>query len=871
MPTIWKSSEDNQLSRFGLEQFRPGQVDVIQSVMEGDDCLCVMPTGGGKSLCYQYPAVVRPGLVMVVSPLIALMKDQVDGLQELGIQAACINSSQTIDQQGEILRQTANGELDLLYVAPERLRSPRFLQTISDIEIQLLAIDEAHCISQWGHDFRPDYARLGNLRRKIGKPQTIALTATATDDVRKDILKQLELDECQVFVNGFARENLFLEVAAPVNIQDKNQRLTTFLHANPGAGIIYASTRKKCEEIVELLNRGSRKFGFYHGGMLPEDRKSVQERFMDGDVDVIIATNAFGMGIDKSDIRFVVHYNLPGTLEAYYQEAGRAGRDGNPSNCLLLFSQGDRFIQEFFIENAYPSPKSVEQVYQYLRSQSKDPVELTLGDLKNELNLSLAADGVGVCEQLLEKAGAIERLDTQDNLASVKLTGNLPSLVDMLPKEAKTQRRVLVEIEKLIGDQRNERLFFHPRQLVNAELELESIQRAIRQLNEKPFFDYIPPFRGRAVHVVDRSKNFSDWPIDFAGMNERKAMEFSKLQTIVDFAMSRRCRQCEILEYFGDSNSKPCHCCDNCRPTASLVPSLALPSHCHQAVCQCVRMALSGIARSRGRFGKSLVCQMLWGSKSAKVRKVGLEKLSTFGLLSFLNQSEIEALVESILAVHYAEQSEKKRFRPLINITESGISLMKGNLDLPENFPLKSELATKILFHLPSAADSAPKDLKNRLGGSELKIPESSPLENENHIRIDAADPLEMETRSLQNQLVKMEVKPTSGLSGAKQSNSAQKGKKDWEWTLELVQLGFEIPEILTIRNFDDHQFFNHLIEAIQNSPPSKLPSILGLVKRTCGCPDDLRPLSVEHFPKIFQASAAGFFEKYQESIDSIR
>jgi ATP-dependent DNA helicase RecQ len=324
MPTIWKSSEDNQLSRFGLEQFRPGQVDVIQSVMKGDDCLCVMPTGGGKSLCYQYPAVVRPGLVMVVSPLIALMKDQVDGLQELGIQAACINSSQTIDQQGEILRQTANGELDLLYVAPERLRSPRFLQTISDIEIQLLAIDEAHCISQWGHDFRPDYARLGNLRRKIGKPQTIALTATATDDVRKDILKQLELDECQVFVNGFARENLFLEVAAPVNIQDKNQRLTTFLHANPGAGIIYASTRKKCEEIVELLNRGSRKFGFYHGGMLPEDRKSVQERFMDGDVDVIIATNAFGMGIDKSDIRFVVHYNLPGTLEAYYQEAGRA-------------------------------------------------------------------------------------------------------------------------------------------------------------------------------------------------------------------------------------------------------------------------------------------------------------------------------------------------------------------------------------------------------------------------------------------------------------------------------------------------------------------------------------------------------------------
>ncbi|MEE2641920.1 MAG: ATP-dependent DNA helicase RecQ, partial [Planctomycetota bacterium] len=693
---------EKHLARFGIRAFRQGQRDVIESLFAGMDALCIMPTGGGKSLCYQFPSVVREGTTLVVSPLIALMKDQVDSLQALGINAACINSAQTAEEQGQTLRELAAGSLDLLYVAPERLRSSRFADAVQQTEIQLLAIDEAHCISQWGHDFRPDYARLGKLRERIGKPQTIALTATATGDVQEDISRQLQLEQPRVFVTGFSRDNLALNVAHPASIQDKNDRLSAFLDAHQGSGIVYASTRKKCEEISAFLSGQGRKFGFYHGGMMPEDREQVQDEFMSGKLDVIVATNAFGMGIDKPDIRFVVHYNIPGTLEAYYQEAGRAGRDGQPAECLLLFSSGDRFIQEFFIENAYPSRKMVEQVYEYLRSIERDPIEITLAEIRETLGLDLAPDGVGVCEQLLEKAGAIERLDTTQNLASVRLNGGRETYVELLPRDARTRRRVLRKIEALVGEVRDERIYFHPRQLVDDKLGITSINNAIRQMNELEFFDYISPFRGRALHVVDRGRKFGSWKIDFAEMNRRKELEYQKLRTMVDFSNSRRCRQIEILEYFGDSEQKLCGSCDNCKggPAGK---GRGIPARYLAGVYHTVRIVLSGVARCRGRFGRSMVCQMLWGSTSAKVSKAGMKKLSTFGLLSFLKQAEIEKLIDALIASSLIRQAEKTRFRPTIEIGELGKDVMTGQAKLPDHFEIGERLARKISLQFSQA------------------------------------------------------------------------------------------------------------------------------------------------------------------------
>ena len=250
-----------------------------------------------------------------------------------------------------------SSQYDLVYIAPERFRSPRFLQAIRGTQVQLLAVDEAHCISQWGHDFRPDYARLGRFRQAIGNPQTIALTATATPKVRDDFIQQLGLKAPQVFITGFSRPNLRYEVQRCESRRDKDQALRDLLQETSRPGIIYASSRDRCVEVAQEISRWTgQPAAAYHAGLERDERRRVQEDFMSGNIDVVVATVAFGMGVDKANVRFVVHYNMPGSLEAYYQEAGRAGRDGLPARCLLLFSSGDRHIHEFFIETAYPSP-----------------------------------------------------------------------------------------------------------------------------------------------------------------------------------------------------------------------------------------------------------------------------------------------------------------------------------------------------------------------------------------------------------------------------------------------------------------------------------------------------------------------------------
>lgn len=338
---------------FGLDDFRPAQREVIQDVLGGRDVLCVMPTGAGKSLCYQFPAAVAGGMTIVVSPLISLMEDQVQQLRDEGINAALLNSSLTPAMQREAIAQIQQGNFEgLLYVAPERFFAPNFEPLLESLHVKLLAVDEAHCISHWGHDFRPEYARLGEVRKKLGMPTTIALTATATQDVRADIIRGLELREPDVFITGFDRPNLSYQCRRISKRREKDAALLDLLTREAGSAIVYCGTRKAVDEIVEMFGsriKGRRIFG-YHAGMDQASRTASQEGFMQTPQAIAVATNAFGMGINKPDIRLVIHYNLPGTLEAYYQEAGRAGRDGLGARCILLFNYQDRVLQEFFIE-----------------------------------------------------------------------------------------------------------------------------------------------------------------------------------------------------------------------------------------------------------------------------------------------------------------------------------------------------------------------------------------------------------------------------------------------------------------------------------------------------------------------------------------
>jgi ATP-dependent DNA helicase RecQ len=337
---------------FGLDDFRPAQREVIEDVLAARDVMCVMPTGAGKSLCYQLPAAIQGGLTIVVSPLISLMEDQVQQLRDEGIPAALLNSSLSASLQRQVMNELEAGFNGLLYLAPERLFNPSFNLLLQRMTIKLFVIDEAHCISQWGHDFRPEYARLGEVRKLLGSPTTIAVTATATDDVRADIIHQLNMVEPRVYITGFDRPNLRYESRTIAKVKEKDAELVHHLRAETGSGIVYCATRKNVDAITSLLsaNLKDRSIFAYHAGMDTAARTANQEQFMRTPRAIAVATNAFGMGINKPDIRFVVHYNLPGTLEAYYQEAGRAGRDGRPARCTILFSYQDRYTHEFFIE-----------------------------------------------------------------------------------------------------------------------------------------------------------------------------------------------------------------------------------------------------------------------------------------------------------------------------------------------------------------------------------------------------------------------------------------------------------------------------------------------------------------------------------------
>ena len=343
--------------RFGFHSLREGQEEVIRAVLAGRDTLAIMPTGAGKSLCYQLPGLQLPGVTVVVSPLLSLMKDQADKLAERGVEAAQVNSTLTAREEDEVLEEIRKEQREFVFCTPERLARPEFLATLQETTIDLFVVDEAHCISEWGHDFRPAYLTLKDAIAALGDPPVLALTATATEQVVEDIVQRLGRADMEIVDTGIWRENLRLEVVPCPAEEDKREHLARLLRETPGTGIVYAATVRGCEEVTAHLAGLGFEVARYHGRMGAAERRRHQDRFMAGELKAMVATNAFGLGIDKPDIRFVVHYQLPGALEAYYQEAGRAGRDGEPARCVLLHLPEDRNTQLFFIHGGYPKPE----------------------------------------------------------------------------------------------------------------------------------------------------------------------------------------------------------------------------------------------------------------------------------------------------------------------------------------------------------------------------------------------------------------------------------------------------------------------------------------------------------------------------------
>ena len=366
---------------FGFSSFREGQQTLIDAVLAGRDVLGVMPTGGGKSLCYELPALLLPGLTLVISPLISLMKDQVMALQNAGIPAGCIHSAMSVEELREAYRDTRFGAYKILYIAPERLLTDGFCALAQELEISLLAVDEAHCISQWGQDFRPSYLKILDFLQKLPRrPALAAFTATATAQVRSDIVRILQLQDPVTVVTGFDRPNLRFEVLRP---QDKRRALLELLEERRDkSGIVYCATRKGVEQICELLQSSGFAASRYHAGLSPDERRQNQEDFICDRCPIMAATNAFGMGIDKSNVSYVIHYNMPKSLEAYYQEAGRAGRDGAPADCILLFSPGDITTAKYLILNQTENDELTDEERQAVQAQDLIRLEQMTGYCK---------------------------------------------------------------------------------------------------------------------------------------------------------------------------------------------------------------------------------------------------------------------------------------------------------------------------------------------------------------------------------------------------------------------------------------------------------------------------------------------------------
>ena len=566
-PTL-DAARDVLRARFGFPDFRPGQERAVTAVLAGRDTLVVLPTGGGKSVCYQVPALLLPGITVVVSPLISLMKDQVDALTARGIPATFVNSTLSSGEVSERMARVSRGSVKMLYLAPERFDFGSAAERLKEVGVSLLAIDEAHCISEWGHDFRPSYLRVAQVRERLGWPPVVALTATATQHVRTDIVRQLRLENAETIITGFDRTNLRYHVIPTKTDADKDAALISVLREHAGVAIVYASTRRNVEKVTRTLDQARITALAYHAGLDDAHRHDVQNAFMNGDVRAIVATNAFGMGIDKANVRVVVHHAMPGTLEAYYQEAGRAGRDGAQSEVFLLHAFPDRFTHEFFIKGAHPERSLIEKVFERVRTLAdrNGTVQFEPASLAAALPGKVSDREVESALRLLVQAGALASDPESGGRVQVRLLATADRIKRELGDAEALELGLLRALWRVAGNALYDGASIDLDRLPPGFGGASGAMRVLERLESRQFLEWHR--LGGGDRVADMRRPLSAYPLDWAALDRRRKGELSKLESMQQYAYASGCRRGFVLRYFGDpAAGKDCGGCDNCLGT----------------------------------------------------------------------------------------------------------------------------------------------------------------------------------------------------------------------------------------------------------------------------------------------------------------
>ena len=719
---------------FGYDEFLGHQEEIIEEILAGKDVGVIMPTGSGKSLCYQLPILMMPNYGIVASPLIALMSDQVESLVKRGIPASFINSTVTFGEQREILDNVAAGRIKLLYVAPERFRAESFRNFLRVNPPDILVVDEAHCISQWGHDFRPAYRKIGLVADQFNIRQVCAFTATATAAVQDDIRNQLHRPDMQLITAGFKRENLAFQVHRCHSDSDKYRAIAKILAGEPMPTIIYAATRNAVDDLVK-------EFGIdgYHAGMSDEERALVQNKFMTTPAPVLAATNAFGMGIDRKDVRKVIHFQIPGSLEALYQEAGRAGRDGKLSECILLFSYADRYVQQFLVEMSNPAPELIRQVYRKLHqlatASGSAELELYHRELAAQIPEIKSESQVSAALSVLEKYDLIRRLNRKSSVEMRFLDD--PEKLRIIHQGEETLRsRFINRLCRRYGKEllHNE-LYELDTLAAVAQLSLEQLRRVLVFLRDQGVLAFERSFSGRAIEILDMSKGEAE--LDDAELSEKRDRELSRLDEVISYAEApeNRCRQQVLISYFGEKdNSWRCNICDHCRKQSPLFHRE--PGENEKAILKIVLSAVSGV---NGHCGAGKIAKLLAGANSAELSSPYWRENPAFGALKFLTQAKIADFIRVLENGELLTRIDRDGF-PCIMLTGKGFEALTSGvfpaLDLPEITP--GDGAKK---HRKSAEKSRPalpetttllellKELRRRIA-AQRKVPVYEILNN---------------------------------------------------------------------------------------------------------------------------------------------